>query len=987
MPRWIVVLLILCTASVAAEPQVPRSHQAWSTEEGLPGSSVQQVFQSRDGYLWLATESGAARFDGYTFHVLRHDNQPAFVSDDVTAIAEDTHGVLWFGTSDGLVQSRGPVLRRFGTADGLPSGSIVSLAALPDGTLLVLTSAGLVRLDGSGFYRVEAAGGPVLSLERTQDGAVWFATAQGLESYVQASGHFVAKSPHSDPLPIGLEPPKGLQHGPGNTVWTWSSRSLRIVGPRFSRLLRIGHDLPGTRLTALLVDRAGYGWIGTNRGCFLLAFDVNAGVQSVDALRLETVLSFLEDGEGNLWIGTENSGLHVLRPRRFRSEPAAAGEAVTAGVTASDGSVWYGTREEGVRRIRGGVSDPGAPVSTLISPVVLSMAAGTHGDVWVGTPDGLDLVAGRRVTHYSSSVGLPDDFVRTVLVDSKGTVWAGTRRGLAHIAGTTVTTLTQADGLGSDSIGPMAEVNSAQKAQHGSLHAASLWIGTAAGLSRVEGSRVESFSPGNTPPSNVVTALAPAGGDALWVGLHGAGLSRFDGQRFSPVRNPTMPREISAVVVDGLGFVWMRGERGIYRAAAAQMKTCAEDNRLCAFTVDHFGAADGMPSNLPAATGTPGVWFGPGGELWFGTRKGIAVADPARLPFDTVPPPIVVERFLVDDRNLPVAAQHLDLPAGARRYVFDYVALSYTSPQGNRYRSMLEGLDRDWVDAGTARSVSYSSLPPRQYRFRVQAQNPDGVWSQQGAEVRFRVLAPFYKRWWFSTALVLAAAALVLFAFRLRLRSVQARFALISQERNRVAREIHDTLAQDLVSVSLQVEVASQLLKSGQSARAAAQLETTRAVVKEGLESARQSIWNLRTNTDDSLPARLTTLCNRLAQTESPPARLNIGGTFRRLPTAVEDAVFRIAQECLTNSYRHSGASAIAIQLRYNPDSLSLSVLDDGRGFSEAEAKQLEGHYGLRGMRERAEALHGTLTIRTGAGEGTETLLSVPLGEEKEARS
>jgi signal transduction histidine kinase/ligand-binding sensor domain-containing protein len=964
---------------------VPRSHQAWSTEEGLPEASVHQVFQSLDGYLWLATEGGVARFDGSAFQVLRHETDPAFTSNDISAIAQDSSGTLWFGTAVGLVQSRGPALRRFSARDGLPCSTINSLASTPDGSLLVLTSCGLVRFDGATFKPLPAINGTILSMQTMGDGAVLLLTSEGAQRYERGA---VTRQVFPSATPANSARDKtmlGLQFGPGGAVWTRSARFISVRLPGYERVLQTGSELPG-RITALYVDRRGTGWIGTNRGLFSLEPVPKATVQAVDPLRAESILSIMEDREGNLWIGTETSGLHTLRPRKFRSEPAAAGEAVTAGAAASDGTLWFGTRDDGVRRIRNGVAEQPVPIASLTSPVILSMASGNHADVWVGTPDGLNQIAGKRVQQYTSSNGLPDDFVRSVLVDSRGTVWAGTRRGLARIEGTRITTLTHADGLGSDSIGPLLESTVKNSTATGTaLSSPGIWVGTSAGLSHIQGTHIENFSPYQDPARDVVSAIAQENDGSLWVGLHGEGLSRFADGRFTAIHSAAIPSEIAALFVDRQGYLWLRGVHGVYHVALAQLSTCGDQPTKCSLTVANYGVADGMPSDATPAQGMTSIWQARDGELWFATPKGIAVADPAHLPVNSIPPPVVIEHFIVDESDVPLSLGDIQIGTGHNRYTFDYAALSYTLPSKNRFRYMLEGFDRNWIDAGIVRTASYTSLPPRDYRFRVQAQNNDGVWNETGAELRFHIPPPLYRRWWFYILAFLTIAGLAVAIFQLRLRAVHRRFALVLNERNRMAREIHDTLAQDFVSVSLQLDIASQMLRASEVEQATSQLEATRKLVKGGLEGARQSIWNLRANVaEGSLPTRLTALMNRYAETEHPP-RLKIGGAYRKLAASLEDDVLRIAQESLVNAYRHSAATAVLVQLHYDPNALLLSVRDNGRGFSPATAQRLDGHYGLRGMQERATSLGATLTIVSSPEEGTTVTLHLPLAGKEDS--
>lgn len=967
---WLWLFFFVGATALAQRP-VPLSHQAWSTEEGLPSASVHQVFQSAEGYLWLATEGGVARFDGFTFRNFRHENQPVFTSDDVSAIAQDRSGTLWFGTADGLIQLRGNVWRHFAEPAGLPSSTILALAAPGDGSLLVLTSRGLARERGDVFSTLPVSQETVTALQPAPDGAVDLITAAGVQRY------------HDDritrqPLPrtAPADPVLGIQFAQ-NTLWIRFARSVFLQTSGLERTLKAGSDIPASRLTTLYVDRHGTGWIGTRRGLFTLRPEPGSKLQAVDSLRLDSILSVTEDREGNLWIGTETSGLHALRPRKFRTEPAAAGEAVSAGLTASDGRQWYGTRDDGIREVVGNLAEQPVPASRLTSPVVLSMAPGPHADLWIGTPDGLNHVLGKTVEQYTSSNGLPDDFIRSLLVDAHGALWAGTRRGLVHMEQGRITTLTQASGLGSDSIGPLLE---ARTSANPAATPVDLWIGTSGGLTHLLGSRLRTFSPYADHTRVVVTALAQDGEGSLWVGLHAGGLSHFTAGHFTPIRNQELPAEITALLPDAEGHLWIRGPQGVYRVALDDLRACARLNSTpCPLHVASYSTADGLPSEATTAQGMPSLWRAANGDLCFATRKGIALADPAHLPENQVPPPVVIERFLADNTDVPLGPGESRIPPGHNRYTFEYAALSFTLPTRNRYRYLLEGFDKNWLDAGASRTASYTSLPPHHYRFRVQAQNNDGVWNETGAELRFDVLPAFYRRWWFYALVLCGVASLAFALFQLRLRVVQRRFSLVLQERNRVAREIHDTLAQDFVSVSLQLDLASQLLRANDTEQALTQLQATRQLVKEGLEAARQSIWNLRANTAaDSLPTLLSAVVQRYRE-PGPPPHLRVGGAFRPLAPAVEGDVLRIAQESLANTYRHAEATEVSVQLHYEAELLRLDIRDNGRGFQPDTAQHLEGHYGLRGMTERAAALGATLTIASTPGKGATVTLLVPL--------
>ncbi len=839
------------------------SEQRWSTEEGLPQASVHQVFQSRDGYLWVATERGVARFDGVSFKIYNHDTAAAFSSDDVNSIAQDSAGDLWFGTSDGLVRKRGETLSRVSTDQGLPPDAVASVAGASDGELLALVQGAVFRFDGARFREVNVAQ-RVTGVQTGSDGAIWVIAGRDVLRYQRGALVQVGSSVAT------REALLGFQMGPRGAMWFRTAREVTLTKGSAQRVWGVPKDFVGSRIEMLYVDREGTAWIGTNRGLFVVSDLPGAHVESVDALRADSILSLFEDREGNHWVGTEESGLVALRKRKFRADPASVGEAVTAVVQASDGAMWFGTREDGLRRVVDGKAVNGTANGALTSPVILSLAPGPNGDVWVGTPDGLNHVADGVVHKYTSADGLPDDFVRSVLVSRDGSVWVGTRYGLAHREGERFKIFTRADGLGSDSIGSLYEGRGSD-----------IWIATSAGLSRFANGALRSYGAKQGMQGSIVTAITEDASGAMWVGVHGGGLSRFDGVRFQPVRAAGMPEEIAGLSIDASGYMWVRAQRGVYRVRLSQLQACAAENS-CALDVARYGLLDGMPSDEAAAEGWPSVWQAQDGEFWFATRKGIAVTDPAHLAIDTTPPQVVMQGFSVDGMSEPLSDGTRIAP-GHRSYTFEYAGLSYTMPSGVRYRYQMEGFDRGWVDAGNRRAAYYTSLPARHYRFRVMAQNGDGVWSETPAELGFSVLPPFYLRWWFYLLMLLLLGGLVLLILQLRVRKVRNEFALVLNERNRLAREIHDTLAQDLVSVSLQLEIASELMKANQPAKAGEQIQATRVLVKKGLEAARQSIWNLRANTTaDSLPSRLSSAVQAFAR-HTPS---NAFEDWRSVPTA-----------------------------------------------------------------------------------------------------
>ncbi len=983
-PGRLLLLLALVSAhaALAQEASAAWAHQAWSTEDGLPQNSVHAILQASDGLIWVATEGGLARFDGYTF-------QPSgghAPNDDLCCVVQDERGGLWVGTSAGLGHRDSQGFRQVG-----PSTAVRALAAADDGGVLALIADGLLRADARGITPIDITAattlGPPTALARAADGGVWIATPAGLLRYT-----------HARLVPTGLpgvlagSPVLGIAPAAGGALWLRTAHSVALLRPGFPpRLWQAGRDLPGTRIEALLPDPdTGRLWVGTNRGLVTLSNDAGPST-SIPSPELSSasILALTRDTEGDLWVGTETAGLHILRPQRFRTLPGLEDQAITSIVEttgeaaqSTGGAIWLGTREDGLRVVRDrAIARPPASAG-LSSQVVLALAAGPHGDLWVGTPDGLNHVDLQgHVTLLSSGNGLPDDFVRSLLPEADGSVWVGTRRGLAHVNGQHVDRiLTREDGLRSELIGALLETQ-----EH------DLWIATLDGLSLFHNGRITTYTAGNGLAGNVVTSLAPADAPgSLWIGTRDGGLTRWAAGQFVAFHQTGLPASIESMLFHD-GSLWMATRKGVLRVAVSALASCAERGPACPLAVSHYGYSDGLPSEDLAALGHPAAAVTRSGELWFATAHGVAVAEPGEDPDRNTPTPIVLDRMEADgvDQALPSSVQspaqteprtdELTLPPGQRSLSFTCAGLSYRAPSRVAYRYRLEGFDAHWVDAGPRRTAFYTNLPPGPYRFLVQAAGSNGLWSDPPAAIRFRILPPIYRRWWFFLLCVALLGGLAYLVYHLRLRRVRAQFAAVLAERNRIAREIHDTLAQDLVAVSLQVEVTTQLVRRGNVAAATQQLERTRRLVQEGIADARESIWELRANTAEaSLPSRLARVAER-ARERGVPTDLHIGGTYRPLPTRWESEILRVAGEAVNNSIRHAEATAITVAIDYAPHQLQLRIVDNGRGFDPAAAPPAGRHFGMGGMRERAENIRGQLHIESAPGAGTTVTLRLPL--------
>ncbi len=994
-----------------------------TTREGLPSNSVRGLAQTSDGVLWAWTEGGIVRWDGAHFAPL--PQEPGQPIGAITSMAADSAGSLWVGTSAGR-----PSLFRDGhwqpgwhasdshlsEGEGRFVGNPGPVAGLPGGDVLISTGGGIL-LDHGGVLTTIAPRAilpqdGVNFLARLADGTIAVAS-QSLLVLVQ-SGQSVAR-------------------------------------------LAVSKQLPGSRIETISADREGCLWVGTNRGLARVAGSrsqpVNAfpgtslpapsqsarttySVQLLpltDPLTDNSVVSILEDQEGDIWVGTESAGLHILRDSRFRNfglNDGLASDNTTAIVPdrlakqGERGGLWVGTRDHGLNHVAEGRVSTLTTADGLMSNVILSLAAGPAGDVWVGTPDGLSHVRAGSISSITSADGLPDDFIRSLLVAPDASLWIGTRRGLTHLelpnlesaslAKARFTNFTQTDGLGSDLVGTIVRSNTGD-----------VWIATLNGLSRLHQGKLRNYTTADGLSSNIITALDETPDGKLWIGTQGDGLNVWDGQRFLALRvskgdqRPAqsagnrivhrvvdLPAAIHAILHDEVGHLWLASNTGLTRVEINSLLACASQP-ACQPEIAHFTTADGLRSRETSSNSHPTAARTSSGELWFTTPRGVIIADPQHFGANPIAPPAVIEHFSVDDADLLQGPHSSEVTAGGTtridaghlRFQFDYAGLSFSAPQKVRYQYMLEGFDHDWNDAGTRRTAYYTNIPPGPYRFRVRAdfgessspsalnspKNEAGAPSYAAPEatLSFELLPHFYQTWWFRILLIALGAALIGLVFRRRVLRVEREFRAVMAERNRIAREIHDTLAQGYVGISLQLEILGQLLTHNRPDAAARLLTSTQELVREGLDDARQSIWALRSQdaAENTLPIRLKRLVEQ-AQSDGGEAltsNLEIHGAFRALSADTEKEILRIAQESIHNVKRHAAASTLAVRLEYDERMLTLIVQDDGRGFT-IPATGLEspaGHYGLTGMKERASLIQGEIDITSEVGKGTTVTLRV----------
>jgi diguanylate cyclase (GGDEF)-like protein len=777
--RALLTLAVAALAAPAASLDRSRAvtqyrHDAWSTREGLPQSSVESIAQTPDGYVWLGTQEGLARFDGVRFVVFDKANTPALRHNRVKALLADRDGSLWIGTEGGgIVRLRNGVFTTLGVAEGLPSPRIYELAQDAEGTVWAGTDRGLSRFRDGRFVEGPRDEGlfrrDIEALRAGRDG-LWVGLGEG---FVRVAGDAV-EPPATPGLPPG--PVSALWEDADGTLWVGTRRGLYVRRPGQAQLTPGAAGLPGPVVTAIRRDRDGGLWVGTETGAARIDGEATQVLGTRQGLSNDQVMRIFEDREGSIWIGTQDGGVNRLADGKFTTYSSAeglAGDIAWPVFGDRDGNVWIGTKSGGLSRFRDGRFQNFSTADGLSSNSVQSIAQGADGALWIGTRGGgLNRLKDGRFTVYSMHEGLPHESVSALMASRDGGLWVGMRGGgLARLQDGRITTWSSREGLPSDTI-------------HFLLESAdgTLWIATnGGGLVRFRDGAFRAFTTREGLSADVVNVLHEDAQGTLWVGTFGGGLNRMRGDGFVSytISQGLYDDAIFSILEDGQGRLWMSCNKGIFRVDKRQLDEL-DRKEVARLTPVAYGVEDGMKNRECNGANQPPAWRDAGGRLWFPTIEGVAVIDPARIRTNPVPPRVSVERLVVDGRDV-APRDELVLGPGARNLEFHYAAPSFVVPQRVQYRYLLEGLDPEWMEAGTRRVAYYSRLPPGRFRFRVTAANDDGLWNSETAAVSFRLRPHFYETPWFYAACSLAVAGLLWGGDRLRVRGLRSREAALQR--------------------------------------------------------------------------------------------------------------------------------------------------------------------------------------------------------------
>jgi signal transduction histidine kinase/ligand-binding sensor domain-containing protein len=970
-------------------------HDMWTSDNGL--GAVVDIQQAADGYLWLTTSTGVFRFDGVRFQSVEEATNGAVHNSEIHAvflsssggvwlktraagllfwkaghlttfpdrrctpvlqmegIAEDRDGSLWLQASGGLFHMRGSVCQQIGAEHGYPGGFPAAILVDREGTVWVRTLEGALLFMPPGqptFKRMEYNAGATSAafvlatathntyLHEAPDRSIWLSDDLGLRRVI---------NPDRTPVPSipGKERKESVQFGDftftaDGSLWAVSDKGLRrfdhvgqwstpqatASAPGMSFTTRQG--LSSDAVWKVLIDREGSVWVGTNSGLDRLRRTALSTMALPPAQ--EHDFSILAGDQGSIWTGNLSLPLtHVAADGRLTSFPKTQGtvclrldrNGIIWSAVGGDSTLWHSS---------GAGFAPMHYPEDEVGPAI-SLAVDRNNDLWISTASGgaYHLTRGSW-SNQNGALGKKPGILGTMTGDEMGNVWFGFSNYVVQ------------------------------------------W----------DGSKYHRFSFPNGA-RGVSESTMSVRRDHVWLGGSG-GVELFSNGHFYLLgwKNRDLPGRISGVVETEAGDLWMNGSSGITHVSAPELTRWLRDPTYLV-SGERLDALDGLPGLSAERIPEPSVAESRDGRMWFATTRGVAWLDPATLhnSRNHLPPPVLISSILSNGKTYSGSGD-LTLPAHTESLEIDYTALSLAIPDRVLFRYKLDGVDPDWQNAGTRRQAFYTRLPPGQYRFHVIACNNDGVWNEVGASLGVSIKPAFYQTWWFTALVIFGAGALLWWAIRLRIRGIahqlQGRLAERVAERERIARELHDTLLQSLFGLTLRFHTAASKLPVDDPAREALDeaLKQSDRVMQEG----RERVLNLRGRRIDStsLADALTEIGNQLRAIHPANFHVAVEGRPRPLDEIVQEEILLIGREALGNAFSHSGARHIVAEISYQPGALHVRVRDDGCGIDEGvlKAGYRSGHWGLPGMRERADKMRGELRVRSSSEGGTLIDLQVP---------
>ena len=1021
--------------SLAAAP-VDYLVDDWDTENNLPSSTVTSIAQTPDGYLWIGTYNGLARFDGARFETFDPANQPALGQPRVQGLFLDANGTLWINTfRGGLASYRAGVFTNGGFANELPdqptfdlhttlaasSSNLVTFVTqygevlqrdpaaprdawktfTPPGTpafqcadaetrLWFLTQDGHILQFSQGEFKMLAddgglSGSAIYTLVADPQGKVWAGAENEIACWNGKA--FEARTPTNGEADIE---PRYLFPLKSGALWVLDDDRLRkMEGRAWTAEVPQWRGLLGPasgRAMGMHEDRAGGVWFNHyGNGLFHITPDGRYQRLTVqDNLPSDRVGAWFQGSDGGIWAGMDHGGLARLRDRRFHVVGTAEGLPARTALSvceSPEGGMWIGTAGGGLCCWTNGVITRYTVGASASANFVFAIAPRAGGGAWLSAAEGEDLYqyADDQIQRVSWDV----HGIKSILSDNRGRVWMGTKYGIAYSDGH------ERRILGTNNVATLPAVRALAQTPDGNV-----WAGADDGtIYHCEPDKLTPFRPMDALAEQPIYSLVADADGTLWAGTFRGGLLRFrNGAFFRITAKDGLPVDvISQMVDDGRGRLWLGTHQGIYSVAKSALNAVADGHTN---TLDYviYGRHDGMASVECSDGYQPACWRASDGRLWFTTvRGGVAWVDPNEVTARSTPPPVLIEEVRVDGELAGLSGGKIVVPPGHKQIDIRYTALSFEGGDRARFRYRLEGLDTDWVDADTRRTLPLRNLLPREYRFRVIACNSEGVWNKSGASVDFVVRPYFYQTLPFKIiAGLLVVGGVSIAVRRAATRKYRRKLALLQQQhaierdRARIAKDIHDDIGAGLTQITLLTELARR-----EPEQTNANLERITHSARKLTKAMDEIVWAVdpQHDTFEGLLDYVSAYAEDFLRVAGIRCRMDLPVT---LPAMQVDAelrynLFLALKEALNNIVKHAKATEVWLRLKIESDSFTLAVEDNGRGLTAASGApgpaqngdRLAGGSGMENLRKRLAAVGGDCEVRSEPGQGTRVVMTV----------
>jgi ligand-binding sensor domain-containing protein/signal transduction histidine kinase len=984
--------------------------RCWQSEQGLPQDRVRALAQTLDGYIWVGTDDGLARFDGARF--VSFGLPEGLPSSPIRTLFGDSHGSLWIGSvGDGLIHWQEGHLTVFTTATGLPSDSVSALAEDGEGRIWIGTDSGLALWQNGRLIPFEPAkqfsGKAISALCKDRQGNIWVA-ATGVGVFEYHSGAFV---PLEDATTRELlQDPHCILVDKAERIWIGAGDDFVLCrdGNQW-RPYRIPRHLARSFVSSLAEQPDGTVWAGSiSEGLFEFKDRNMTAVNASSGLSDNSVESLLADRDGNLWAGTD-TGLNLLRQRdlfAFDQRRGLGYGAVDGLAEIAPGQVWVGKPGDGVYQWDGqSFSQVMSADLSVVGPQINVLLQSKGGGCWVAGKYGLLFFeAPAKTADKARLFTLPGLNIISLCEASNGVLWVGTSEGklfrLENDAWREETNLDH----------PLTTIATAADG--------AIWVGT-------EGDGIYQFSNGQTRHwntkngllSDLVRTLYVDSDQSLWIGTTGGGVSCLRKGRITTVttREGLPDNTISEILDDDKGRLWLGSNRGIACVNKEEMQELIA-GKIAAVYPQVFGRAEGMLSEECAGGFCPAGLRTTSGRLWFPTLKGLVVVDPGVHLSKSPEPAVLLEQVAVDgvahtvfatsvsprgERDLDFTGTTngiLSLGPGRHRIEFQYTALGFDSPERIRFRYRLHGLDSDWVEAGNRRLAFYSYVPPGNYWFQVIACNADGLWNEAGAKMGLTVAKFFWQTWWFTGLLSATLLALVGGVVRFIVkRNLQLRLKhleqeqILERERTRIAQDLHDEMGAKLCRISFLSEHVRRN-PNGMAPEARHQIASISDASREVLHSLDEIVWavNPQNDTLEHVVSYIGHYANEFFQETGIECKVNISGRppSYSLSAQVRHNLLLAVHEAFTNVLKHSKSNQVDVSIVLNLAEFEVTISDNGSGFVPCAAVSVENSStpagdGLRNMKQRLSDIGGQCLIHFKSGKGTSVQFTLPLKKEK----